>query len=193
MSADVLAACESPIEERFLKRVLSTDVWQDLPLSSFRLGEDISSCRAALVRVDSPEVLLIQPAVTANGLQMRLDFLWLMPGICCAFAIELDGHDYHERTKEQARRDRSRDRALTTSGLKPLRFTGSEIHRDVSAAYDEVDNAALDEILHWFHRTSTMPADRERYTERRYSPEMLFGSDRRLEFFVNLGKRAKTA
>jgi very-short-patch-repair endonuclease len=44
-----------------------------------------------------------------------------------AFVIECDGHDYHERTKEQAARDKSRDRALATAGLTVLRFTGSEI------------------------------------------------------------------
>jgi very-short-patch-repair endonuclease len=44
--------------------------------------------------------------------------------------VECDGHDYHERTKEQAQRDRSRDRAMQRLGLQVLRFTGSEIHRD---------------------------------------------------------------
>ncbi len=47
--------------------------------------------------------------------------------------IEVDGHDYHERTKEQARRDRSRDRQMMMHGWVPLRFTGSEIYRDASA------------------------------------------------------------
>lgn len=45
-------------------------------------------------------------------------------------AIECDGHDFHERTKEQAERDRSRDREMQTSGLTVLRFTGREIYRD---------------------------------------------------------------
>lgn len=45
-------------------------------------------------------------------------------------AIECDGHDFHERTKEQAARDRSRDRALQAAGYTVMRFTGSELYRD---------------------------------------------------------------
>jgi very-short-patch-repair endonuclease len=44
--------------------------------------------------------------------------------------VECDGHDYHERTKEQAARDRSKDRTATLNGRDFLRFTGSEIWRD---------------------------------------------------------------
>lgn len=44
--------------------------------------------------------------------------------------IECDGHDFHERTKEQAARDRAKDRAALLSGQDQLRFTGSEIWRD---------------------------------------------------------------
>jgi very-short-patch-repair endonuclease len=42
--------------------------------------------------------------------------------------IECDGHAFHERTKEQAAHDRSRDRAMTLAGYTVMRFTGSEIH-----------------------------------------------------------------
>lgn len=44
--------------------------------------------------------------------------------------VECDGHDYHERTKEQAARDKKRDRAIQSMGYKIFRFTGSEIRRD---------------------------------------------------------------
>lgn len=44
--------------------------------------------------------------------------------------VECDGHDYHERTKEQAARDRAKDRAVTLKGKDQFRFTGSEIWRD---------------------------------------------------------------
>jgi very-short-patch-repair endonuclease len=42
-------------------------------------------------------------------------------------AIECDGHDFHDRTKQQAAYDRSRDRWLLARGLSTARFTGSEI------------------------------------------------------------------
>lgn len=44
--------------------------------------------------------------------------------------VECDGHEYHERTKEQAAKDRSRDRRLTSLGFDVFRFTGSELWRD---------------------------------------------------------------
>ena len=44
--------------------------------------------------------------------------------------IECDGHDYHNITKEQAQKDRSRDRKLQSLGYAVLRFTGSEIYNN---------------------------------------------------------------
>lgn len=42
-------------------------------------------------------------------------------------AVECDGHEFHEKTKEQAARDKARDRWMTTNGIRILRFTGTEI------------------------------------------------------------------
>lgn len=44
--------------------------------------------------------------------------------------IECDGHDFHERTKEQAAKDRSRDRRLQDAGYRIHRYTGHEIYKD---------------------------------------------------------------
>jgi very-short-patch-repair endonuclease len=44
--------------------------------------------------------------------------------------VECDGHDFHERTKEQAKKDRSRDRRLQELGFIVYRFTGSELYSD---------------------------------------------------------------
>lgn len=52
--------------------------------------------------------------------------------------VECDGHGYHERTKEQAAKDRSRDRILTSLGLDVFRFTGSELWRDPWACASQV-------------------------------------------------------
>jgi len=52
--------------------------------------------------------------------------------------VECDGHAYHERTKEQAARDRSRDRVAQLEGLPILRFTGSEIWSDPAGCADEI-------------------------------------------------------
>jgi very-short-patch-repair endonuclease len=41
--------------------------------------------------------------------------------------IECDGHNFHEKTKEQAQKDKERDRNLQLEGYQVIRFTGSEI------------------------------------------------------------------
>lgn len=52
--------------------------------------------------------------------------------------VECDGHDFHERTKEQAARDRARDRSVTMNGYTIFRFTGSELWRDPIRCVDQV-------------------------------------------------------
>lgn len=52
--------------------------------------------------------------------------------------VECDGHDFHEKTKEQARRDKQRDRHFQSRGYKVLRFTGSEIWADPDACAEEI-------------------------------------------------------
>lgn len=52
--------------------------------------------------------------------------------------VECDGHDFHERTKEQAARDRKRDRGMALEGKTLFRFTGSELFRDPMACIDEI-------------------------------------------------------
>lgn len=52
--------------------------------------------------------------------------------------VECDGHDYHERTKEQAKRDKRRDRLLQELGYPVLRFTGSEIWEDAMGCARQV-------------------------------------------------------
>lgn len=44
--------------------------------------------------------------------------------------VECDGHEFHERTRDQAARDRSRDRLAQLNGAEIFRFTGSELWRD---------------------------------------------------------------
>lgn len=54
--------------------------------------------------------------------------------------VEADGHDYHEKTKAQAAKDKRRDRFLQDKGYNVLRFTGSEITRDPFKCAEEVDS-----------------------------------------------------
>lgn len=89
----------------------------------------------------------------------RLDFLFklCLQGDYRLLAVECDGHNFHERTKEQAARDRSRDRVLVEAGVPVIRFTGSEIYGHPQHCADEVVNhlAALNRSLLAAHGLET--------------------------------------
>lgn len=74
----------------------------------------------------------------------RVDFLisYAFFGRRLEIVVECDGHEFHEKTKVQARRDKQRDRELQSLGPKVLRFTGSEIHASAAACASDV----LDQI-----------------------------------------------
>lgn len=61
-------------------------------------------------------------------------------------AIELDGHEYH-KTKYQRTHDAQRDRWLFGQGWHVLRFTGTEIYKDLDRCIDEVCKLAKVERL----------------------------------------------
>ena len=48
----------------------------------------------------------------------------------CDFIIEIDGHQWHEKTKEQAAKDKLKDRVYLKNNSIPIRFTGSEVYHD---------------------------------------------------------------
>ena len=84
-----------------------------------------------------------QKEINVNGRRYRVDFLVDVVSLndspsVPSVVVECDGHDFHERTKEQARRDKRRDRDLQSAGYHVLRFTGSEIWRDPSSCAGEV-------------------------------------------------------
>jgi hypothetical protein len=63
----------------------------------------------------------------------------ILGSACTRLVAEVDGHDFHERTKEQAQRDKTRDRDLQAAGFTVFRFTGREV-------YSRVDDKALEII-----------------------------------------------
>lgn len=60
----------------------------------------------------------------------RIDFAFFYQSEVPRVFVECDGHQFHERTPEQAERDRSRDRQVQQAGIPIIRFTGREIVRD---------------------------------------------------------------
>jgi very-short-patch-repair endonuclease len=64
------------------------------------------------------------------------------------FAIELDGHEFHEKTRDQVARRNERDRALLLAGWRVIRFSGSEFYRKsyecIEGAWTQADYALAD-------------------------------------------------
>ena len=142
-----ISLCESPIEARFLLALVCTCAMNDLALSIHdRSGAEVFGCPGA----HGDTVLIIRPQAEIG--EQRVDFaltltfahpLHAMAKMCgeqepqylpervnVELVVECDGHQFHEKTPEQAKRDKSRDRNLITSGYPVMRFTGSEICTD---------------------------------------------------------------
>lgn len=85
----------------------------------------------------------------------RPDFLVLAEshGHMFRFIVEVDGHDFHERTKEQAARDKKRDRWFQSEGYSVLRFTGSEVFRDPLDCAKQVSAHVMGTMQRDFYRT----------------------------------------
>ncbi|MGG3012260.1 hypothetical protein ABEO98_22600 [Brevibacillus parabrevis] len=106
-----LAKCESPIESimllwlrhYFLMRDQEYKQWDNFPLISIEPQRTVEKGKKKY-RVD-----------------IALDCLF--KGENHSFAIECDGHEFHEKTKEQAARDKQRDRDLQSMGYRALRCT----------------------------------------------------------------------
>jgi very-short-patch-repair endonuclease len=138
---------ESPIERLLLAQMLCEGwdgshpqrSWVDMhddaraivgPFASMILASDDCSC-----------MCLPQLDVAMGAKRYRLDFAFIglaAGGRQVRIAVELDGHDFHERTKEQASKDKKRDRVLAANGWVVLRFTGSDVYRDPAAVLDEI-------------------------------------------------------
>jgi hypothetical protein len=74
-----------------------------------------------------------QYVVNIHRKTYRVDFCIILynekEGRGYTFAIECDGHEFHEKTKFQAARDKSRDRDLASAFDMVLHYTGSEIYK----------------------------------------------------------------
>lgn len=66
------------------------------------------------------------------------DFAIFINGLASGLVVEIDGHEWHEKTKEQAKADRGKDRVYLKNGFIPVRFTGSEVYHDAKKCVDEL-------------------------------------------------------
>ena len=124
LERDALSLIESPIERQLFAALRRWFIYFDAESMGWRHG-----------------ALKLRPQVTVAG--YRLDFAITDKHFSWKVAVECDGHNFHERTKEQAAHDRSRDRELIIDGWTVLRFTGSEIHKDPSRCAEQIMDAIV--------------------------------------------------
>jgi len=87
-----------------------------------------------------------QKEIYCNGKKYRVDFC--IPVIYKnkenqTFIVECDGHEFHQKTKEELEKDNNRTRNFQKAGYEVIRFSGTEIwHRPYKCA-DEILNIIL--------------------------------------------------
>lgn len=140
------AVGDSPIERMFFS-ALKYQVWRNVSeytrLVVVTSEEDEALSKSFEHNIDNP-TLIVRPQAQLSG--WRVDFLIHAydfarlggPKGWRKLIVECDGHDYHERTKEQAAKDRSRDRQVQLNDYSVLRFTGSEIYKDAWGCAEQV-------------------------------------------------------
>lgn len=142
---DIEVGCESPIE----KIMAAALVAENEAHAALRFAHFLDQRFCWETRLDkNPNgaggVHLYQQVKVG---EYRVDFLLEVTsyaGKVGLLVVECDGHEYHERTKAQAARDRSRDRWMTSKGVTVMRFTGSEIWKDArdcaAQVFDHVES-----------------------------------------------------
>jgi very-short-patch-repair endonuclease len=136
LPVDQLAFCESPVEKLFLVALWMRGVWPGwIQLAHARTFDALTEqARDDMSGGHAAPQIKIGP--------YRVDFLLAMHfgaheplGLV---AVECDGHEFHEKTKAQAARDKARDRDLQMRGIQVFRYTGSEIWADAGECAAEV-------------------------------------------------------
>ncbi len=149
--------CESPIEQLFLAAMVIGEThgswsqsevydWcrQHKTIYSLSPGSDHQWRSVLLSDSTYGGWCATQCTVIVDDKLFRLDFAFFGAN-GRRIAVELDGHDFHERTKQQAARDKSRDRTLSASGWTCLRFTGSEVYADPSECVRQVEHFLIED------------------------------------------------
>lgn len=80
----------------------------------------------------------------------RLDFLFRLlhskTNELLFYAVEIDGHDFHEKTKQQVSMDKKRERDLSRLGYKVIRFTGSEVYGDPVKCFSDMIDIGMSDM-----------------------------------------------
>ena len=124
---DSIVDCESPMEQ-YLS--LFIEVSGLIRINRFNPKIDI-------VEFEKQKELII------NGKKYRVDFFMKIEYKIkykdfktVNLIIEVDGHEFHQKTKEQVERDNERTRKLQIAGYEIIKFSGTEVYRKPNKCID---------------------------------------------------------
>lgn len=116
--------CRSPIEQIF---------W--LAFSIYECEANLSNYCVWLE--PQYEIMCGKKKYVVDFLVMLEDFTSEEPNLE-TIVIECDGHEFHERTKEQVRRDNERQLSLKMNGYDVVRLSGSQIYNDPMGCAEKI-------------------------------------------------------
>lgn len=146
---ELLNLCESPVEQILLAALY--EYWQaDANTTLNRIQCHLAANYPAWDGIflacaepqRSPETALTDNIYRADlyifitRFRHNLDKTWPEFG---RLVVEVDGHDYHERTKAQASYDKKRDRDLILEGYRVIRFSGSDVYNHPHECAEDID------------------------------------------------------
>lgn len=134
----LISVVESPIEELMLYSLIvaAQDEVENIGfvVNGYGFGDSDNGL----------DFIAIEPQAKIEN--YRADFLLTFKSSLPGFekgrqlVVECDGHNFHDKTKQQASRDKERDREMKKLGYDVFRFTGSDIWNDAfSCAKEAVD------------------------------------------------------
>lgn len=139
VSLHLLERCESPIEQLlFISLASKLDYYSGLFGAALGLTVGLQQEIKTELKTYRVDFLVTWDESEYKPDDPLADEFGMVTTTYSQIVVECDGHDFHERTKEQAQRDKARDRALQAAGYTVLRYTGSEIWKDPDGCAREV-------------------------------------------------------
>ena len=125
-----LLKCESPIEREMLHLLI--DIYYEI------INSDINY----IFKINE---FSNQKSIKTENNTYRADFYFEFSFIYqkkeidnLKLIIECDGHEFHEKTKEQVIKNNQRDRDLQNKGYEILHFSGSEILKNILQCREDI-------------------------------------------------------
>lgn len=123
--------CESPIEKILYVAMDIVYILRDHEFGNFSMCID-----PQMVIEDKSKTYRVDFGITIYDIEDN--------GI--TFVVECDGHDFHQKTKQQVKRDNEREMRLKLLGYDVLRFSGTQIYENPMKCANDVIDYALTKI-----------------------------------------------